>query len=439
MDGMYRQVMSRLRVWKQSDQRKPLLLEGARQVGKTWTLREFGRQEYARVAYFNFEETPSLAGLFAGDIDIRRLLGQLQIETGTQITPGDTLIVFDDIQECPRALTALKYWHERANQYHVACAGSLLGVALHQQSSFPVGQVWFQPVRPLSFAEFLDAIGQSGLQAALEARDWASLRPFHERLVSHLRDYLFSGGMPEAVAAFAATSDYSQVRQIQLDILQAYDRDFSKHAPTEQVPRLRQVWQAVPAQLAKEQTRFAYSVLKPGARSRTHQTAIDWLTQAGVIVQVRRVGVPRLPLSAYFDPAFKLYLLDVGLLGALAGLSPATVVRGNQLFTEFSGALTEQYVAQELLAAFSSVPSYWTNGGGTAEVDFVVARGEQVIPIEAKATVNLKAQSLRIYREKYSPPLAIRASLHLFQRHDGLIDLPLYAVMTIPSLDADEA
>ena len=430
--------MIRLKQWKSSPRRKPLLLEGPRQVGKTWLLEEFGRQEYERTAYLDFEETPTLKTIFDGDFDAARIVSQLQIATGTRITPGDTLIILDEIQACPSALTALKYFNERANEYHIACAGSLLGVALHEQSSFPVGKVNFIPVNPLSFTEFLSAVGQDGLAQALTEQDWVLVAPFHERLIAILRDYLFVGGMPEAVAIFSQSQDYTQVREIQQEILQAYDRDFSKHAPPEQVPRIRQVWQSIPGQLAKEQRRFAYGQLAPGARSRTHRTAIDWLVQSGVILEVKRVSAPRVPLSGYADPdAFKLYMADVGLLSALSGLSASAVLEPDRLFTEFRGSLTEQYAAMQLFTAFGSTPYYWTNGGGTAEVDFVVQRERDIIPIEIKATRNLKSKSLRVFQDKYEPDLAVRSSLVPYARHGNLVDLPLYALQTLPTLGAE--
>jgi predicted AAA+ superfamily ATPase len=430
-----REVMGKLRAWKSSARRKPLLLEGPRQVGKTWLLEEFGSEAYRDTAYLDFEETPSLRTIFNGDFDASRIVSQLQVATNTRIEPGHTLIVLDEIQACPEALTTLKYFHDRAPEYHIACAGSLLGVALHENSPFPVGKVNFIPVNPLSFTEFLHAVGQETLAKALADPDWGLLAPFHDRLVDVLRDYLFIGGMPEAVAAFAETRDYAGARVIQQEILLAYDRDFSKHAPTDQVPRIRGVWQSVPGQLAKEQHRFAYGQLAPGARARMYQTAIEWLVQAGVVLEVTRVSAPRMPLSGYIDrTAFKLYLADVGLLGALAGLGVSTVIEGNRLFTEFRGSLTEQYAAMALFAAFGAVPHYWTNGGGTAEVDFIVQRDRDVVPVEVKASRNLKSQSLRVYQGKYSPELSVRASLAPYSRQENLIDLPLYALSSLPAL-----
>jgi len=429
--------MGQLKAWHDSPRRKPLLLEGPRQVGKTWLLKELGRQAYETTAYLDFEQTPSLRAIFDGDFDAASVISRLQIATGVPIKPGSTLIVLDEIQACPAALTALKYLGELAGEYHVAGAGSLLGVALHQDYSFPVGRVNFAQVYPLSFVEFLRANGQVPLAQALAGQDWKILAPFHDRLVGHLRDYLFVGGMPEAVAVFAARHDFALAREVQLEILQAYDRDFSKHAPPNQVPRLRAVWQSIPHQLAREQRRFSYQEIGPGARSRTHLAAIEWLVQAGVVMAIKRVKTPKLPLSGYTDPAaFKLYLADVGLLGALAGLNLSTVLEPGGLFTEFRGSLTEQYAAMELRAALGQALHYWSSSSGTAEVDFVVELSHDVVPIEVKANRNLKARSLRVYRDKYAPGLAVRSSLAPYGQRGLLVDLPLYGLMGLKSLAA---
>jgi len=427
--------MRRLGDWRSSPRRKPLILDGPRQVGKTWLLKEFGRRHYDNMIYLDFEETPSLGAIFDSDYDIPRIVSQLGMAGGSPITPGRTLIVLDEVQACPRALLSLKYFNDQANQYHVAAAGSLLGIALHEDSSFPVGKVNFLHLDPLSFPEFLAATGQEALAAAFGAPDWPLLAPFHDRLIGMLRDYLFTGGMPEAVASFADERDYRTVREIQLEILRAYDRDFSKHAPAQEVPRIRGVWQSIPGQLAREQRRFSYTPVAPGARARTHWNAIQWLIQAGVVLEVPRVSAPRLPLTGCADPAaFRLYLADVGLLGALSGLSPAAVLEPDRLFTEFRGSLTEQYVAMQLWSAFGRSPAYWANDGGTAEVDFLVQRDHDVVPVEVKAGLNLKAKSLGVYRGKYAPELAVRTSLAPFARHGDLLDLPLYAIGALPGL-----
>ncbi|MDR1430772.1 MAG: ATP-binding protein [Propionibacteriaceae bacterium] len=424
--------MSGLLDWRASRHRKPLLLQGARQVGKTWLLREFGRRHYRACAYVNFESNPSIAGLFSGDIDLPRIISGLGVASGVDIVPEDTLVILDEIQECPRAVTALKYFAEDAPQYHIAGAGSLLGVALGSGLSFPVGKVDSFTVHPLSFAEFCAALGEDALLRVLAERDWDLANTFHERYVSLLRDYLCIGGMPEVVARFAANRSYPDARAAQNGILDAYLRDFAKHAPIEQVPRIAAVWESVPSQLGKQSGRFVYGQIASGARGRQYEAALGWLVGAGLVHRVKRITAPRLPLSGYGDvAAFKLYAVDVGLLTAMTKLSAAVVLEGNRLFTEFKGALAEQYVCQELVAAHGEVPHYWTNGSGGAEVDFVVAAADSVIPVEVKAERNLKAKSLRVYREKYSPSLAVRTSLAPFADSGSLIDLPLYAVSTL--------
>lgn len=415
--------------WKQSPRRKPLILQGARQVGKTWLLREFGRQHYDTVAYVNFEETPTVNALFEGDFDLDNVLAGLRIAAGSSIEPGATLVILDEIQECPRALTALKYFAENRPDYHIACAGSLLGVALHEHSSFPVGKVNFIDMYPLTFSEFAEAMGEQALLAPLIERDWPLVTVFHERYVALLRNYLYVGGMPEPVSVFASERDYGHVRSAQLDILMAYDRDFSKHAPTDQVPRIRAVWESIPNQLAKDNSRFVYGAIESGARGRQYEIAIQWLKQTGLVHQVNRVSAPRLPLGGYEQTAiFKLYALDVGLLGALSHLDAAVILEKNRLFTEFKGSLTENYAAQQLVATPGMAPSYWANSSGTAEVDFVAACAGEVIPIEVKAERNLKAKSLKVYRSQYQPAVSIRTSLTPYNVDDGLIDLPLYAI-----------
>ena len=431
---MERTVMADLAAWRLSPYRKPLVLQGARQVGKTWCLREFGRQHYDSITYVNFEAEPSLAGLFEGDIDIDRIVAGLGAATGVPVQEGSTLIILDEIQEAPRALTALKYFAENAPQLHVAAAGSLLGVALHKGVSFPVGKVDFLTVRPLTFAEFAAATGQGGLLPPLTQGDWAVVNPLHPRYTAVLRDYLCIGGMPEVVDRFAQTHDYAAARLVQQAILEAYARDFSKHAPAAEVPRITAVWQSLPAQLAKANGRFVYGEIAPGARGRQYEAAIMWLQQAGLVHSVQRLTAPRLPLAAYEDKAaFKLYAVDTGLLVALADLDVSAVIEGNRLFTEFKGALAEQYVAQELVAATQRVLYYWTSGSGGAEVDFVCQFANEIIPIEVKAERNLRAKSLQVYRDKYNPPLAVRTSLAPQAWHSGLLDLPLYAIAELPS------
>ncbi|MDR2619603.1 MAG: ATP-binding protein [Propionibacteriaceae bacterium] len=432
---MERLAILQLEAWKRAENRKPLVLRGARQVGKTWLAKEFGKRYYQQTAYINFEETPSLAAIFEGDFDIPRIVAALRAATEIDILPGETLIILDEIQECPRALTALKYFNEKANDYHIIAAGSLLGVALHEGSSFPVGKVTFLDIGPLSLAEFIQALGHDQLWRSVAESNWELMSVFHDRLVSLLRDYLFVGGMPAAVLAFATNLDYQAARTEQSEILKAYDSDFSKHSPAEQVPKIRAVWESIPRQLAKERKRFFYGDVASGARARSHETAIEWLAQAGVVERVRQISAPRLPLTGYDEnDAFKLFLVDVGLLGALAALPTAAVINGSAIFTEFRGALTEQYVATQLKQQLGASPRYWTNGQNSAEVDFVIQRGLDIIPIEVKANRNLKSKSLQVYREKFAPPLAIRTSLAPYARSTSLVDLPLYALATLSML-----
>jgi predicted AAA+ superfamily ATPase len=421
--------MDELIRWKGSARRKPLLLRGARQVGKTWLLKEFGRREYQNVAYANFEENPSLGGLFAGDLAPQELLVGLRAAIGTPIKPAETLIVLDEVQACPRALTALKYFNEQAGEYHVAAAGSLLGVASHQGESFPVGQVSFLAVNPLSFGEFLRARGRAELAELLDQPNWAVVAALHQRFVASLREYMVVGGMPEVVAAFAEAADFAVARTVQTEILAAFDHDFSKHVPAEQLPKVRAVWAAVPRLLAREQKRFRYSDLAGGGRARSHEAAVQWLSDAGLVHRVARVTAPRLPLPSYEQAAaFKLFLLDVGLLGAMSRLSGQVAVQGDAIYTEFKGSLTEQYVDMHLVALLGHAPHYWANEAGRAEVDFLVQLDHRLVPIEARAGLNAQAKSLKVYRDKFAPPVCVRASLLPYRRQSWLVNLPLYAV-----------
>ncbi|MCL2783754.1 MAG: ATP-binding protein [Propionibacteriaceae bacterium] len=425
---MERHVMADLAAWRTSPYRKPLVLEGARQVGKTWCLKQLGERYYDNIAYINFEATPSLASIFDGDLDVRQIVAGLSAATGVPIEPGKTLIILDEVQDVPRAVTSLKYFAEQAPQQHVVAAGSLLGVALHKGASFPVGKVDFLTVRPLTFAEFAQAVGQGSLIAALADGDWPVINALHDRYVTILRDYLCVGGMPEAVARFADARDFVGARQVQQSVINAYERDFSKHAPIDEVPRIADVWRSLPSQLAKANGRFIYGDVTPGARGRQYEAAILWLKQAGLIHVVRQLTAPRLPLAAYEDKAiFKLFAVDTGLLVAMSGLDVSAVTQGNRLFTEFKGTLTEQYACQELVALMGRAPHYWMSGPGGAEIDFVAQLANDIVPIEVKAERNLRAKSLQVYRAKYDPPVAVRMSLMPHTVHECLIDLPLYA------------
>lgn len=432
---MYRMAMENLLAWKQSRRRKPLIIEGARQVGKTWLMKEFGRQAYGDTVYINFDSNARMAELFASDLDTKRLVLGLELYAGRKIDPENALLIFDEVQEVPRALAALKYFCEDAPQYHIVCAGSLLGIALHRGTSFPVGKVDFLKLYPLSFQEFLMAIGKKQFSELLDQQDFSMITSFRETYADALKQYYFVGGMPEAVESFAENQDFNEVRQIQKRILAAYEQDFSKHAPNEVVPRLRMLWNSIPAQLAKENKKFIYGLVREGARAKDYETALLWLSDCGLVHRVSRVNAPGIPLRAYEDmKAFKLFVLDVGLLGCMTGLHQRTLLDGNALFVEFKGALTEQYVCQQLKTLADLELCYYTNDRGSCEVDFVVDTGGRVMPLEVKAETNLRAKSLKTYREKFSPELAIRTSMADYRKEGGLVNLPLYAIGQIGSL-----
>lgn len=426
---MYRIAMEKLLNWKQSKRRKPLIIEGARQVGKTWLMKEFGRQAYADTVYINFDANSRMAELFASDLNTDRLILGLELYVGHKIDPESSLLIFDEVQEVPRALASLKYFYENAPQYHIVCAGSLLGIALHQGTSFPVGKVDFLKLYPLSFREFLMATGQEQFAELLDKQDFQMITSFKQTYIDALKYYYFVGGMPEAVVCFAESKDFNEVREIQKRILAAYEQDFSKHAPNEIVPRLRMLWNSIPSQLAKENKKFIYGLVREGGRAKDYETAILWLSDCGLVHKVSRVNAAGIPLRAYEDlKAFKLFVLDVGLLGCMTGLRQRTLLNGNDLFVEFKGALTEQYVCQQLQTIEDLDVYYYTNDRGSCEVDFIVDTGERIIPVEVKAETNLKAKSLRTYREKFSPEISIRTSMADYKKEDWLVNLPLYAI-----------
>lgn len=432
---MYRIAIEKLLKWKQSKRRKPLIIEGARQVGKTWLMKEFGRQAYEDTVYINFDSNSRMAELFAPDLDTERLIMGLELYAGRKIDPEKSLLIFDEVQEVPRALTALKYFYENAPQYNIVCAGSLLGIALHQGTSFPVGKVDFLKLYPLSFNEFLRAIGEERFAELLDKRDFQMITSFRQTYIDALKQYYFVGGMPEAVQSFAENKDFNEVREIQRRILAAYEQDFSKHVPNEIVPRLRMLWNSIPSQLAKENKKFIYGLVREGARAKEYETAIMWLCDCGLVHKVSRVNTAGIPLRAYGDlKAFKLFLVDVGLLGCMAGLRQRTLLDGNALFVEFKGALTEQYVCQQLKTIENLDVYYYTNDRGSCEVDFVVDTGERIVPVEVKAEINLKAKSLKTYREKFSPEVAVRTSMADYKKEDWLVNLPLYAIDQIAQI-----
>ena len=428
---MHRELLQILIQWKKKDDRKPLIIRGARQVGKTWLMKEFGKTHYKNIAYVNFETALSLHHIFESGFEAEKLIMALEIETGADIIPGDTLIILDEIQECEAAITSLKYFQENANQYHIVAAGSLLGVASNKNRSFPVGKVDFLDLHPLNFSEFLMAVNQPQLLELLQKKDWGLITAFKSKYIDILKQYYYVGGMPEVVLTFINQKDFKKVREKQLNILTSYEQDFSKHAPNEIVPRIRLVWQSLPSQLAKENRKFTYGNLKKGARAREFELAIEWLTNAGIVHKVNRCNKPGIPLIAYAVLSnFKLFILDVGLLSAMGNLDIHTLISEQSLFEEFKGALTEQYVLQQLKSIDQLPIYYWSAEKATAEIDFLIQYQNRIIPIEVKAAENLKAKSLKSYHQKFSPEMSIRTSLSDYRKEDWLVNLPLYACWT---------
>lgn len=429
---MYRTAIEKLYRWKESKHRKPLIIEGARQVGKTWLMKEFGVRAYADTVYINFDSNARMAELFASDLNTERLIMGMELYAGRKINPDNTLLIFDEVQEVPRALSALKYFYEDAPQYHIICAGSLLGIALHGGTSFPVGKVNFLSLYPLSFKEFLAATAGKQYAELLDRQDYQMVTSFRQVYIDALKQYYFVGGMPEAVQNFAEEKDFNEVREIQKRILAAYEQDFSKHAPIEMVPKIRMVWNSIPSQLAKENKKFLYGLVREGGRAKEYEAAIMWLCDCGLVHKVSRVNAAGIPLKAYEDlKAFKLFTVDVGLLGCMTGLRQRTLLDGNCLFTEFKGALTEQYVCQQLKTIDDLDVYYYTNDRGSCEVDFIIDTGEQIVPVEVKAEVNLKAKSLQTYRDKFHPEISVRTSMADYKTEEWLVNLPLYAVEEI--------
>ena len=432
---MERYAMKDLKNWKSRSGRKPLLIRGARQVGKTWLMKEFGNNEYKQTAYVNFESSRSLNTLFADDYNIDRIIAAIQIETGVQINADNTLIIFDEIQEANGAITSLKYFYENAPQYHIISAGSLLGVSLYKQTSFPVGKVEFMDLFPLSFEEFLVAVDQQQLLDLIARKDWVLIKSFKSKLIQYLRSYYYIGGMPEVVLSYCDENDFRKVRTIQKRLLQAYDNDFSKHAPYEIVPRIRMLWNSILAQLTKENKKFIYKAVKPGSRAKDYELALSWLIDCGLIHKISRVSKPGIPLKAYEDlGAFKLFLTDVGLLGAMGDIDARTLLEGNLIFTEFKGSLTEQYVLQQIKPIQDLAIYYWSAEKSKSEIDFLIQYSGDVIPVEVKSEENLQAKSLRTYCQKFDPKTAIRTSMSDFRKEDWMINLPLYAISKITEL-----
>lgn len=432
---MYRSKIEELKNWKESPTRKPMIIRGARQVGKTWLMKEFGKEFYEKCAYINFDDNSRMNKLFEEDFDLDRIIQGLKIESGVNIEPENTLIIFDEIQETPKALKALKYFCENAREYHIISAGSLLGVAIHEGTSFPVGKVDFMDLTPLSFFEFIEALGENELLKLLKNNDFPMIEVFNTKIKEYLKLYYYVGGMPEVVNAYATNKDLKEVRKIQKELLSAYEQDFSKHAPSNIVPRIRQLWNNIPTQLAKENKKFIYGLIKEGARAREYEIALSWLIDCGIVYQINRVNNCKVPLSAYQDfNAFKLYLLDVGLLAAMAEIDEKTLLNGNEIFVEFKGSLTEQYVLCQLKQCTDLNVFYWTADTGTAKIDFITQIRGNNVPIEVKASENLQAKSLKTFVQKYNTEINVRTSMSNYRKEDWLINVPLYSIGNIEEI-----
>lgn len=433
---MERILYQKLVAWKHSEGRKPLMLEGARQVGKTYLLKKLGKEEYEHFYYLNFNENPDACSLFEGNIGAKAILEKLGIYFQAQITPHNSLICFDEIQDCDGALASLKYFCEDAPEYHLTAAGSLLGVKLKGKKGFPVGKVTMRQLHPLSFEEYLRAIDKTGWIKLLGEVNVKEKIPevFHNDLIDALKTYMFVGGMPEAVAKYVQTKDFEEVRQIQKDILRTYELDFAKHATPAEAAKISNIWDTIPSQLAKENKKFIYSVIKESARAREYETAIQWLVDANLITKCYNISKPGIPLKSYANhEVFKTYLLDVGLLGAMSQLNPKVLLEGNNLFVEYKGALTENYIAQSLTTFLEHQLFYWTSEG-KAEVDFVVDINGTPIPMEVKSGQSTKKKSLQVYVEEYSPPISVRTSLRNIAYDGKLLNVPLYAISQLQML-----
>lgn len=432
---MKRLALQYLIEWKDKKNRKPLLIHGARQVGKTWLMEKFGETCYKSTVYFNFEKNKRIRDLFEIDLAPNRLLLGLEVEAKGKIHPQDTLIIFDEIQACPQAITSLKYFYEDKPEYSIVAAGSLLGIALHQGVSYPVGKVDSMTLYPLNFTEYLHAIGEEKLCSLIQNKQYDLIKVFKDKLTGYLKQYFFIGGMPEVVYNFVQNKDFQEVRHLQKQILNAYQNDFSKHVPTAILPKLLLIWNSIPQQLSKENRKFIYNQVVSNGRAKDFEDAIAWLQNSGLIYKIGRTNKPSLPLRSYVDiRIFKMFLLDIGLLSAMSALDVRVILEGDRLFTEFKGALTEQYVCQELQNISNLEMSYWGNDSGNAEVDFVVQCNSFIVPVEAKAAMNLKAKSLKTYIDKFNPPFAIRTSLADYNQTANLYDVPLFMIGNITEI-----
>ena len=429
---MDRFALEKLKQWKEKKNRKPLIIRGARQVGKTWLMKEFGRTCFKKTAYVNFDSNTRMRQVFEGDINIERMILAISAETGVSIDSQDTLLIFDEVQEVPKALTALKYFCEEAPQYAIVAAGSLLGVAMHKGTSFPVGKVDFMDLYPLNFREFLCALGEERFVEILDSSDTDMVTMFKSKYLDRVREYYYVGGMPEVVQCYVDTKDFNEVREIQKNLLNYYQQDFSKHAEATLVPRLNLVWNSIPMQLAKENKKYIYGQVREGARAKDFELAIQWLMDCGLIHKVQRIKKPDLPLKAYVDlDAFKIYLLDIGLLIAMVDLNARVIIDGNRIFTEFKGALTEQYVLQQLIADLGVEAYYYSTEKSSGEIDFLLQGRSSILPLEVKAEENLRAKSLKAFCEKYHPACAVRTSMSDYREQEWMTNIPLYNICRI--------
>lgn len=428
---MERLIFNKLIEWKNSPYRKPLILKGVRQVGKTWVLKEFGKRYYENVAYFNFDENEEYRQFFETTKDVNRILQNLMIAGNQKIEPEKTLIVFDEVQDCPKVINSLKYFCENAPQYHIACAGSLLGIALSKAASFPVGKVNFMQIDPMTFTEFLLANGDENLVNYLDSVSTIEPLPdaFFNPLYEKLKMYYVTGGMPESVKMWTEARDIGAMQEALRGIIEAYERDFAKHPDLREFPKISMIWKSIPSQLSRENKKFIYKVVKEGARAREYEDALQWLVDARLVHKVFRSSAPNLPISAYDDlSAFKIYMVDVGLLRRLAQLSPSAFGEGNRLFVEFKGALTENYVLQTLVTQFEVSPRYWSQNNPPYEVDFIIQRENDIFPVEVKSEANTSSKSMKKFRELFPDKvkLRIRFSLDNLKLDDDVLNIPLF-------------
>ena len=426
---MNRDILKKLIIWKNKKDRKPLILRGARQVGKTWIMKHFGELEYQNVSYFNMDNDKILSNIFETNFDTDRIINELKLYSGINIEKNKTLIIFDEIQEIPKAISSLKYFCENNNDYHIICAGSLLGIALHKGTSFPVGKIDFEDLYPLSFKEYLDAKGLNEYRQIIENQDFEKINTFKNIFIKNLKEYFYVGGMPQIVENFINEKDYDKVRNLQRNILDMYENDFSKHADKNIVPRIRQVFNSISKQLSQENKKFKYGNIEKGGRSSQYEEAILWLKDCGIVHKINRLTDIKIPARAYEeDNIFKLFFVDVGLLSCMNNLSQKTLIEGNELFIEFKGALSENFVCNELIRNKKTSLSYYTNDRSTLEIDFIVDDGYDLIPIEVKSTINLRSKSLKTFIEKFKIKKAIRYSLADYKENEIITDIPMFAI-----------